>query len=107
MDRYEIYRAQADMVLEFMESKGIKKDVLDIIVGPPAWSASSIPKIAQAEHKAMVCKLYADGMKQVQIARMTGRSQSGIAMLLQRARDKGEIPRRSYDARHAIQLEDN
>ena len=98
----EIYRAQADMILEFMENNGIKREALDIIVGPPAWSTSSAP-YAAAQHKAKVYKLYTDGVKQSDIARITGRSESGIAMMLQRGRQKGEVGKRTYDARHAIQ----
>ena len=96
MDRYEIHRAQADMVLEFMESKGIKKEALDIITGPPSWSASGIPQVAQAEHKIMVFKLYAEGVPQRDIARMTGRTESGISQMLQRARNNGEISKRKW-----------
>jgi hypothetical protein len=98
----EIYRAQADMILEFMETNGIKREALDIIVGLPAWSPTSAMQAA-AQHKAKVYKLYTDGLKQQDIARITGRSQSGIAMMLQRGRQKGEVGKRTYDARHAIQ----
>ena len=95
----DIYRVQADMILEFMESKGIKKEALDIITGPPAWTSASIPQVAQAEHRTKVFKLYKDGVKQIDIARMTGRSQSGIAMLLKRERERGNLEKRTYDAR--------
>ena len=102
----DVYRVQADMVLEFMESKGIKKEALYTIVASPFWSAPRSPHISQrvygqaaAEHRAKVSKLYKDGVKQTEIARMTGRSQSGIAMLLKRERDKGNLEKRAYDAR--------
>ena len=98
----EIYRVQADMILEFMETNGIKREALDIIVGPPAWSTSSAPQAA-AQHKAKVYKLYTDGVKQIDIARLTDRTPSGIAQLLQRARNNGEIGKHTYDARYAIQ----
>ena len=91
MDITDIYRAQADMILEFMESKGIKKEVLNLITGPPSWSASGIPQRAQAEHKAKVFRLHANGVKQKDIARMTGRSQAAISVLLKRNRAKGNI----------------
>ena len=88
MHIHDIHRVQADMALEFMENNGIKREALDIIVGLPGWSPSSIPKLAAAQHKSLVLKLSEDGIKQSDIARMTGRSQSSIAMLLKRARQK-------------------
>ena len=105
----DIYRVQADMILEFMENKGIKKEALNLITGPPAWTSTSIPQVAQAEHRIKVFKLYKDGVKQVDIARMTGRSQSGIAMLLKRERERGNLEKRTYDARkvsNGIGIED-
>ena len=95
----DIYRVQADMILEFMESKGIKKEALHLITGPPTWSTSGMPRVALTQHKTKVLKLYQGGVKQADIARMTGRSQAGISMLLQRARNNGEIKKRTYDAR--------
>jgi DNA-binding MarR family transcriptional regulator len=103
----EMYRAQADMLLEFMENNGIKQEALDVVLGRPAWSAASIHQISMAQYRAKVFKLYKDGVKQSDIARMTGRSQSSIAMLLQRARQKGEIEKRAYDARGRIKKEGN
>ena len=95
----DIYRVQADMILEFMESKGIKKEALNLITGPPAWSTSGIPRVAQTEHRTKVFKLYQEGVKQAEIARMTGRSQSGVSILLKRERERGNLEKRAYDAR--------
>ena len=100
----DIYQAQADAVMEFMESNGIKREVLNIIVGPRSHRGVSIPQIAAAQHRATVLKLYQDGIKQVEIARRTGRSQSGIAMLLKRERERGNVEKRTYDARARIEL---
>ena len=95
----DIYRVQADMILEFMESKGIKTEALNLITGPPAWSTSGMPRVALTQHKTKVLKLYQGGVKQADIARMTGRSQSGVSILLKRERERGNLEKRTHDAR--------
>ena len=95
----DIYRVQADMILEFMESKGIKKEALHLITGPPTWSTSGMPRVALTQHKTKVLKLYQGGVKQADIARMTGRSQSGVSILLKRERERGNLDKQTYDAR--------
>jgi len=93
MDITDIYRAQSDMILEFMESKGIKKEVLNLIVIPPLRSTAWKPwsSRSRADHRAKVLALHAQGVTQSDIARMTGRTQSAISFLLKRNRAKGYI----------------
>ena len=91
MDITDIYRAQADTILEFMESKGIKKEVLNLIASPPLQSTARKPQTPRANHRAKVFALYAKGVPQTDIARITGRSQSAISVLLKRNRAKGNI----------------
>jgi hypothetical protein len=113
MDINDINQAQANSILQFMENNGIKKDVLRFLVNAdmglgqhqvvsPKGNPQNPYRIQQAQHKARVIKLYLEGYSQVNIARLTGRTQSGISCLLQRARDNGEIAKRSFDARHAV-----
>jgi len=91
MDITDIYRAQADTILEFMESKGIKKEVLSLIDSPPLQSTARKPWSSRADHRAKVFALHAKGVNQSDIARMTGRSQAAISVLLKRNRAKGNI----------------
>ena len=112
MDMNDIAQAQADSILQFMETNGIKKDVLRLLVDvkdlghfqllSPKSNPQNPHMVQATQHKAKVIRLYLEGVSQVNIARITGRTQSGISCLLQRARNKGEIQKRSFDARQTI-----
>ena len=90
----DIKAIQADALKQFMKSNGIPADVLlEVVIGsnPMMGTAVRPTNIDMASYKAQVWAWHKEGVKQSEIARRTGRTQSAISVLLTRmyAKDWG------------------
>ena len=90
----DIKAIQADALKQFIESNGIPADaLLKVVVDSNPIIATTVrpTRIDAAAYKAQVWAWHKEGVKQLEIARRTGRTQSAISVLLTRmyAKDWG------------------